>query len=87
MQERTYNGAHPEVELVLPDGSVHSVKHGEAIEVPDEVAENLDQQENNWLGGPPKTEPATEDEPTGDEPTEPATEDEPTGETEIEEAA
>jgi hypothetical protein len=49
MPKRIWNGAQPEVELVLPEGSV-VVKHGESVEVDADTARNLDEQENNWLG-------------------------------------
>jgi hypothetical protein len=57
MPKRIYNGAHPEVELVLPERTVN-VKHGESIEIPDEIARNLDEQEDNWIK--PDEKPKTE---------------------------
>ena len=48
MPKRIWNGAQPEVELVLPEGSV-VVKHGESVEVDADTARNLDEQESNWL--------------------------------------
>jgi hypothetical protein len=47
MPNRIYNGHSPEVELNLPDGVV-LVKHGESVDVPDEVVKNLDEQ-GIWL--------------------------------------
>lgn len=48
MPKRIYNGPHPEVDVVLPDGTVR-VARGNAIEVSIEVAKNLDEQGEAWL--------------------------------------
>jgi len=48
MPERIYNGPHPEVDVILPDGPVR-VKRGEAVEVDQDVAKGLDEQGDTWL--------------------------------------
>jgi hypothetical protein len=53
MPKRIYNGPHPEVDVVLPDGTVR-VERGNAIEVSTEVAKNLDEQGDAWLAEAPK---------------------------------
>jgi hypothetical protein len=53
MPKRIYNGPCPEVEVVLPDGSHPTVKRGESIDVPEEVAANLDSQGDTWLANQP----------------------------------
>ena len=52
MPKRIYNGSHAEVEVPLPDGSVVTVKKGDAGEFPDEFAKTLDAQDT-WAT--PKT--------------------------------
>jgi hypothetical protein len=47
MPKRTYDGPCPSVELVLPDGNT-TVARGESVEVPDDIAANLDEQ-GCWL--------------------------------------
>ena len=45
-----YDGPYEEIELVLPDGGEITVKQGESVDVPSEVAKNLLAQET-WKKG------------------------------------
>lgn len=54
MPKRIYNGPHPEVDVVLPDGGNLKAKRGVAVDVDVELAKRLDEQGDAWLTEKPR---------------------------------